>query len=153
MRNNDHGGAPDDNDPDDNDNDIPSGDRHSWSGSSSTQRSSTDLRPRSKLPTLHHNSLQWDGIRAKLRVYIIRWYDHLINFEDTSAIMFLSRSVTPEFKELVMSHHKLELCLQVLATYCANEEMYCKRRLEEMKSASLSRGYDKRLAKIWTRGC
>ena len=88
---------------------------------------------------------------AKLRVYITRWYDHLIDFEDTSAIMFLSRCVTPEFKELVLSHHKLEPCLQVLATYCANEEMYCKRKLEEMKSASLSKGYrdDKELISMF----
>ena len=65
--------------------------------------------------------------------------------------MFLSRCVTPEFKELVLSHHKLEPCLQVLATYCANEEMYCKRKLEEMKSASLSKGYrdDKELISMF----
>ena len=55
--------------------------------------------------------------------------------------MFLSRCVIPEFKELVLSHHKLEPCLQVLATYCANKEMYCKRKVEDMKSASLCRGY------------
>ena len=61
MRNDSNEGAPDDNDPDDNDDndntavdDTPSGDGHSWSGSSNTQRSNTDLRPRSKLPTLHH---------------------------------------------------------------------------------------------------
>ena len=65
--------------------------------------------------------------------------------------MFLSRCVTPEFKELVLSHHKLEPCLQVLATYCANEEMYCKRKLEEIKSANLSRGYrdDKELINMY----
>ena len=117
------------------------------------QHSLTDLRPRSKLPTLHHKSLEWDGVRAKLRVYIIRWYDHLIDFEDTSAIMFLSRCVTPEFKELVLSYHELEPCLQNLATYCANKEMYCKRKLEEMKAAKLSRSYrdDKEMISMFDR--
>ncbi len=65
--------------------------------------------------------------------------------------MFLSRCVTPDFKELVLSYHKLEPCLQNLATYCANEEMYCKRKLEEMKSAKLSRSYrdDKELISMF----
>ena len=140
------GGSPGGNDPDDNtdgseDDDTPSGNGHSVSGSSNMHHSLTDLRPRSKLLTLHHKSLEWDGVRAKHRVYIIRWYDYLIDFEDTSAIMFLSRCVTPEFKELVLSYHELEPCLQNLATYCANEEMYCKRKLEEMKAAKLSRSY------------
>ena len=61
KRNDSHGGSPDDNDPDDDDNNgdsrddnTPSGDGHSLSGSSNTQRSHADLRPRSKLPTLHH---------------------------------------------------------------------------------------------------
>ena len=65
--------------------------------------------------------------------------------------MFLSRCVTPDFKELVLSYHELEPCLQNLATYCANEEMYCKRKLEEMKSAKLSRSYrdDKELISMF----
>ena len=65
--------------------------------------------------------------------------------------MFLSRCVTPEFKELVLSYHKLEPCLPNLAIYCANEEMYCKRKLEEMKSAKLSRSYrdDKELISMF----
>ena len=72
--------------------------------------------------------------------------------------MFLSRCDTPDFKELVLSYHELEPCLQNLATYCANEEMYYKRKLEEIKSAKLSRSYrddkelismfDKKLIKI-----
>merc|ERR1712240_460387 len=70
---------------------------------------------------------------------------------DTSAVMFLSRCVTLEFKELVLSHHKLESCLQALATYYANKEMYCKRKLEEMKSDNLYRGYreDKELINMY----
>ena len=76
------GGSPGGNDPDDGDNnegskddDTPNGDCHSVSGSFNMHCSLTDLRPRSKLPTLHHKSLEWDGVRVKLRVYIIRWYD------------------------------------------------------------------------------
>ena len=65
--------------------------------------------------------------------------------------MFLSRCVTPEFKELALSHYKLEPFLQVQATYCANEEMFCERKLEEIKSASLSKGYreDKELISMY----
>ena len=65
--------------------------------------------------------------------------------------MFLSRCFTPDFKELMLSNHELEPCLQNLATYCANEEMYCKRKLEEMKSASLSKGQsdDKELISMY----
>ena len=55
--------------------------------------------------------------------------------------MFLARCVTPEFKELVLSYYELVPCLQNLATYCANEEVYCKRKLGEMKAAKLSRTY------------
>ena len=75
RKGNGNGGAPDDNDPDDNDegdDDFPNGDRHSFTGSSNTQTSNAELRPRSKLPNLHHKSLQWDGVKAKLRIYIIR---------------------------------------------------------------------------------
>ena len=92
-------------------------------------------------------------MKAKLRVYIIRWYDLLKDFEDSSAIMFLSRCVTPEYKELFLSYHKLEPCITFLATYCANEEMYCDRKLEDMKSAKLSKGYrgDKELINFYDR--
>ena len=88
------GGPPEGIDPDidtdgDEDDDSPNGDGYSASGSNNMHRSLADQRPRSKLPTLHHKSLEWDGVRAKLRVYIIRWYDYLNDFEDTSAIMFL----------------------------------------------------------------
>ena len=76
KRSGNHGGSPDGNDPDDSNNnegsgddDTPNGDDHSLSGSSNTQRSLTDLRPRSKLPTLHHKSLEWDRVRDKLKVY------------------------------------------------------------------------------------
>ena len=74
------GGSPGGSDLDDGDNnegsrddDTPNHNGHSVLGSSNMQCSLTDLRPRSKLPTLHHKSLEWDGVRAKLRVYIIRW--------------------------------------------------------------------------------
>ena len=65
KRNGNHGGSPDDDDPDDIDNnrssrdeDTPNGDGHFISGSSDTQCSQADLRPMSKLPTLHHKSLE-----------------------------------------------------------------------------------------------
>ena len=122
------GGTPGGDDPDgdadgNDDEDSPNGDGYSASGSNNTHRSLADQKPRSELPTLHHKSLEWDGVRAKLRLCLIRWYDYLKDFEDTSAIMFLSRCVTPEFKELVLSYFELIPCLQNLATYCANEEM------------------------------
>ena len=77
----------------------------------------------------------------------------MIDFEDSSAIMFLSRCVPSEFKELVLSYHKLEPCLQFLATYCVNKEMYCNRKLEDMKSARPSKGYrsDKKLINLYDR--
>ena len=64
----------DDTDGDDGD-DSPSGDGFSASGSNNTYQSLADQQPRSKLPTLPHKSLEWDGVREKLRVYLIRWYD------------------------------------------------------------------------------
>ena len=42
---------------------------------------------------------------------------------------------------MVLSYQKLVPCLKFLATYCANEEMYCYKKLEEMKSAKLSRNF------------
>ena len=67
--------------------------------------------------------------------------------------MFLSRCVTPEYKTLVLSYYKLEPCLKFLATYCANKEMYCDRKLEDMKSARPSKGYkgDKELINLYDR--
>ena len=79
-------------------------------------------------------------MKAKLRVYIIRWWEQLKGFEDASALMFLSRCVTPEYRELVLSYTRLKPCLTYLATYCANEEMYCNGKLEDMKLARLSKG-------------
>ena len=147
RRSNDHEGAPDGNDPDDNDDnnhngddDISSGDRHSLTGNSNTQTSSTDPRPGSKSTKLHHKSLQWNGMRANLRVYITNWQEHLKDIEDTSAIMFLSRCVPSEYRELVLSHTKLEVCLTYLGTYCANEDNYCDKKLEIMKSAKNNGG-------------
>ena len=61
--------------------------------------------------------------------------------------MFLSRCVTPEYRELVLSYTRLKPCLTYLATYCANEEMYCDGKHEDMRAARLSKGYrgDKKL--------
>ena len=112
------GGDDPNNDSDDED-DSPNGDGSSASDSNNTNRSFK--KPRSKLPSLHHKSLEWDGVRAELRVYLIRWYDYLKDFEDTSAIMFLSRCVTPEFKELVLSYFVLVPCLQNLEKAGGNE--------------------------------
>ena len=42
---------------------------------------------------------------------------------------------------MVLSYQKLVPCLKFLATYCANEEMYCKRKLEEIKSAKSSTSF------------
>ena len=65
--------------------------------------------------------------------------------------MFLQRCVPPEYKEMVLSYKKLVPCLKFLATYWANEEMYCKKKLEEMKSAKLSRSFkeDKELLNMF----
>merc|ERR1712239_28353 len=67
--------------------------------------------------------------------------------------MFLSRCVTQEFKESVLSYYVFVPCLQNLANYCENEEMYCKRKLEEMKAAKLSRSSrdDKELISMFDR--
>ena len=92
-------------------------------------------------------------MKAKLRVYIIRRWEQLKGFEDSSAIMFLSRCVTPEYIELVLTYTRLKPCLTFLATYCANEEMYCNVKLEDMKVARKSKGYrgDKELINYYDR--
>ena len=91
KRSGNHGGSPDGNDPDDGDknegsgdDDTPNGDGHLISGNSYTPRSLTDLRPRCKLPTLHHKSLEWDGVRAKLRVLILKIHQPSCSFQDVS---------------------------------------------------------------------
>ena len=62
------------------------------------------------------------------------WYDHLNNFEDYAALMFLQRCVPPNYKNIVLSHQNLVSCLQYLGTYCVNEKMYYKRAVESMKA-------------------
>ena len=90
-------------------------------------------------------------MKAKLRIYIIRWWEQLKGFKDASALMFLSRCVTPEYRELVLSYTRLKPCLTYLATYCANEEMYCDGKLKDMRAARLSKGYrgDKELINFY----
>ena len=51
------------------------------------------------------------------------------------------KMLASEFKSIVLSHQELEPCLQSLAVYCTNEDMYCKRKSEEMLFADLSRGH------------
>ena len=67
--------------------------------------------------------------------------------------MFFSRCVTPEYRELLLSYTRLKPCLTYLATYYANEEMHCNGKLEDMKSARLSKGYrgDKELINYYDR--
>ena len=111
----------------------------------------TSCKPGAKLPTLHPKQFYWDGERARLRLYIQRWYDHLKSFQDYAALMFLQRCVPPNYQDLVLSHQRLVPCLQYLATYCANEEMYCKKALEEMKAAEPAKNFeeDKALLNIF----
>ena len=142
---------PNDQDPHDNDDnnagdddDFPNGDGHRGSGSRAPQQSNVEItscKPGAKLLTLHPKQLYWDGERARLRIYIQRWYDHLKSFQDYAALMFLQRCVPPNYQDLVLSHLKLVTCLQYLATYCANEDMYCKKVLEEMKAEELDRNF------------
>ena len=111
----------------------------------------TSCKPGAKLPTLHPKQFYWDGERARLRLYIQRWYDHLKSFQDYATLMFLQRCVPPNYQDLVLSHQRLVPCLQYLATYCANEEMYCKKALEEMKAAEPARNFkeDKALLNLF----
>ena len=95
--------------------------------SKSTHIEYTTNKPGAKLPSLHPKEFYWNGERPKLRPYIQRWYDHLNEFENYAALMFLQRCVPPNYKNIVLSHQTLVSCLQYLATYCANKEMYCKR--------------------------
>ena len=85
-----------DNDNDGDDDDTPNGDGHWVSGSRSRQQSNTEMtscKSGAKLPTLHPKQFYWDGERARLRLYIQRWYDHLKSFEDYAALMFLQRCI------------------------------------------------------------
>ena len=55
--------------------------------------------------------------------------------------MFLQLCVPPAYKNIVLSSSSLIACLQHLAMYCANEEMYCKRAVEYMKAQRESRNF------------
>ena len=108
------GNPPDDQDPDDDDedndkddDDFPNDDGHWGSGGRARQRSSverTSYKPGAKLPTLYPKQFYWDGEKARLRIYIQRWYDHLKTFQDYAALMFLQRCVPPNYQDIVLSH-------------------------------------------------
>ena len=87
----------------------------------------------------------------KLRPYIQRWYDYLQGFQDYAALMFLQWCVPPAYKNIVISIQTLIACLQHLATYCVNEEMYCKRAVEYMKAQKSSTNFykDKKLLNLF----
>ena len=91
-------------------------------------------KPGAKLPSLHPRQFYWNGERAKLRPLIQRWFDHLGGFQDHPALMFLQRCVPPIYKNMVLNASSFVACLQNLATYCANEEMYCKKAVENLKA-------------------
>ena len=151
RRENGDGNPPNDQDPDDDDDDkdseddnTPNVNRHKLSGNNTFQQTTTELalyKPGAKLPTLHPKQLYWDSKRARLRLYIQRWYNHLKSFEDYAALMFLQRCVPPNYQDLVLSYQGLVPCLQYLATYCANEEMYCLKVLKEMKVTEPARNF------------
>ena len=65
--------------------------------------------------------------------------------------MFLQRCVPPNYKDIVLSHQGLVPCLQYLATYCANEEMYCKKAVKIMKAETPALNFweDKELLNIF----
>ena len=108
-------------------------------------------KPGAKLPSLHPRQLYWNGERAKLRPFIQRWYDHLKGFQYYAALMFLQWCVPPAYKNIVLSTSSLVACLQHLAMYCANEEMYCKRAVEYMKAQRDSRNFqeDKKMLNLF----
>ena len=65
--------------------------------------------------------------------------------------MFLQRCVPPNYKNIVLSHQDLVSSVQYLATYCADEEMHCKRAVETIKAEKPARSFreDKELLNIF----
>ena len=66
------------------------------------------------------------------------WYDHLKGFQDYTALIFLRDCIPPNYKNIVLSSKTLVGFLKHLSTYCANEEMYCKKALKNMKAQKSS---------------
>ena len=95
-------------------------------------------RTRAKLPSLSTKLVFWKGQRAMLRPYIQMWYDHLKGFKDYAALIFLRDCVPRDYKKLVINSQTLVDCLRLLSMYCTNEEMYCKKMMEDMKAQKAS---------------
>ena len=75
------------------------------------------------------------------------WKKNLSGYSDQMALSFLRRCVSKEWVHIVDMSNSLEECLETLALYSSNEELYLRRILEEMRSHEMSRNYksDKRM--------
>merc|ERR1712080_188779 len=94
-----------------------------------------------RLPPLSPKQFYWDGECAMLRIMIRLWKKNLAGYSDQMALSFLRTCVSEKWTFIVDTHDTLKECLETFALYSANEDLYLRRILDELRGYTPSRSY------------
>merc|ERR1712080_459288 len=94
-----------------------------------------------RLPPLSPKQFYWDGECAMLRIMIRLWKKNLAGYSDQMALSFLRTCVSEKWTFIVDTHDTLKECLEAFALYSANEDLYLRRIMDEMRGYTPSRSY------------
>ena len=95
----------------------------------------------SRLPPLIPENFYWDGEPALLRQMIQTWKKNLAGYSDQMALNFLERCVPRHKQHVIDTSDTLEQCLAKFGTYTANEELYLRKLVGQMRSSLRSRNH------------
>ena len=110
----------------------------------SAKRLKTVMEERSmvaRLPPLSPEQFYWDGECAMLRIMIRLWKKNLEGYSDQMALSFLRTCVSKKWVHIIDTNDTLEEVLETFALYSANEDLFLRRIMDEMRGYVPSRTY------------